>query len=240
MISAIKYERLVRKTPLTDEELAGFINRQLVEKRQSTKAAAEIFKLYYPDTELVYSKAGNVSDFRQEFELIKCRDLNDYHHAKDAFLNIVVGNAYHVRFTNNPIRFIKELKKQRKAQYTLKTKEFFDRDIVRGNDVAWIAGDDGTSALVKATMAKNNILYTRMAVENKGQLYDLNILKKNKGQVPIKKSLKIEKYGGYNKASTGHFMLIESEKKRIKREKLVKYGQLKLYLLILQVKRKIF
>ena len=222
LISAIKYERLVRKTPLTDEELAGFINRQLVETRQSTKAAAEIFKLYYPDTELVYSKAGNVSDFRQEFELIKCRDLNDYHHAKDAFLNIVVGNAYHVRFTNNPIRFIKELKKQRKAQYTLKTKEFFDRDIVRGNDVAWIAGDDGTSALVKATMAKNNILYTRMAVENKGQLYDLNILKKNKGQVPIKKSLKIEKYGGYNKASTGHFMLIESEKKKNKKGEISK------------------
>lgn len=217
LISAIKYERLVRKTPLTDEELAGFINRQLVETRQSTKAAAEIFKLYYPDTELVYSKAGNVSDFRQEFEFVKCRDLNDYHHAKDAFLNIVVGNAYHVKFTNNPIKFIKELKKQKKSQYTLKTKEFFDRDIVRGNDVAWIAGDDGTMALVKATMAKNNILYTRMTVEEKGQLYDLNIMKKNKGQVPIKKGLDIAKYGGYNKASTAHFMLVESDRKKTKK-----------------------
>ena len=34
--------------------------------------------------------------------------MNDYHHAKDAYLNIVVGNAYFVKFTSNPILFIKE------------------------------------------------------------------------------------------------------------------------------------
>lgn len=217
LISATKYERLVRKTHLTEDELAGFINRQLVETRQSTKAAADIFKLYYPDTEVVYSKAGNVSDFRQEFELVKCRDINDLHHAKDAYLNIVVGNAYHVRFTNNPIRFIKELKKNKNDRYTLKTKEFYSRDIVRGNDVAWIAGEDGTLSLVKATMAKNNILYTRMLIEEKGQLYDLTIMKKNKGQIPIKKDLAIEKYGGYNKASSAYFMLVESDGKKSKK-----------------------
>ena len=35
LISEKKYERLTRTSPLSDEELAGFINRQLVETRQS-------------------------------------------------------------------------------------------------------------------------------------------------------------------------------------------------------------
>ena len=214
LISSVKYERLIRKTPLTEDELAGFINRQLVETRQSTKAAADIFKLYYPESEVVYSKAGNVSDFRQEFNLVKCRDINDFHHAKDAYLNIVVGNAYHVRFTNNPIRFIKELKKNKNDRYTLKTKEFYSRDIVRGDDVAWIAGENSTLALVKATMAKNNILYTRMPVENKGQLYDLQLVRAGKGKLAPKKNLSVDKYGGYNGISVGYFVLVESENRK--------------------------
>ena len=37
-ITKEKYERLVRKTELTPNELAGFIERQLVETRQGTKA----------------------------------------------------------------------------------------------------------------------------------------------------------------------------------------------------------
>lgn len=62
-ISEKKYHRLTRTTPLTDEELAGFINRQLVETRQSTKVMASIFKRIYPNTEIIYVKAKNVSDF---------------------------------------------------------------------------------------------------------------------------------------------------------------------------------
>ena len=31
----------------------------------------------------------------------KAMEINDLHHAKDAYLNIVVGNVYHVKFTKN-------------------------------------------------------------------------------------------------------------------------------------------
>lgn len=54
---------------------------------------------WFRDTEIVYVKAGMVSEFRQDFDLLKCRTVNDLHHAKDAYLNIVVGNVYHERFT---------------------------------------------------------------------------------------------------------------------------------------------
>ncbi len=48
----------------------------------------------YEHSEIVYVKAGLVSDFRHDNKMLKSRRINDYHHAKDAFLNIVVGNVY--------------------------------------------------------------------------------------------------------------------------------------------------
>ncbi|MBR3416055.1 MAG: type II CRISPR RNA-guided endonuclease Cas9, partial [Clostridia bacterium] len=96
-----KFERLTRKTPFTPEEAWGFINRQLVETRQSTKAIATLLKEKYPDTEIVYVKAGLVSDFRHEYGLLKCRSVNDLHHAKDAYLNVVCGNVYNEHFTRS-------------------------------------------------------------------------------------------------------------------------------------------
>ena len=99
LISKRKYDRLTRNTPLTEDELNDFTNRQLVETRQSTKAIAELLKKRYPDTAIEYIKAALVSDFRyhqksQEDQFVKCREVNDLHHAKDAYLNIVVGNVY--------------------------------------------------------------------------------------------------------------------------------------------------
>ena len=69
-ITKEKYVRLVRSDELSADELAGFIERQIVETRQSTKAVATILKEALPDTEIVYVKAGNVSNFRQTYELL--------------------------------------------------------------------------------------------------------------------------------------------------------------------------
>ena len=98
-ISDEKYKRLIRSTPFTEDEKYGFINRQLTETSQSTKVVAELLKERYPEAEIVYSKAGLISDFRHEFDLYKSRSYNDLHHAVDAYLNIVVGNVYHMRFS---------------------------------------------------------------------------------------------------------------------------------------------
>ena len=99
LITEEKYRRLIRTTPFTDEEKMGFINRQLTETRQSTKAVLGLLKELYPETEVVPVKAGLVSEFRQEFKLVKSRQVNDLHHAKDAYLNIAVGNVWHEKYT---------------------------------------------------------------------------------------------------------------------------------------------
>ena len=49
---------------------------------------------------IVYSKAKNVDDFKQRHGIVKCRETNDLHHARDAYLNIVVGNVYDTKFTS--------------------------------------------------------------------------------------------------------------------------------------------
>lgn len=207
-----KYERLTRSTQLRDEELAGFISRQLVETRQSTKAVATILKTAYKHSEVVYVKAGNVSDFRQQFNFVKCRDVNDLHHAKDAYLNIVVGNCYHVKFTANPLNFI--TKNQDNRRYSLKPEIFYKFSIKRDGEIAWLGGEDGTMATVARTMHKNNILFTRQAVEGKGELFDQQPLKAKGGQLPLKAGLSIEKYGGYNSLTTAYFAVVKSEGKK--------------------------
>lgn len=207
-----KYERLTRSTQLRDEELAGFISRQLVETRQSTKAVAAILKTAYQNSEVVYVKAGNVSDFRQQFKFVKCRDVNDLHHAKDAYLNIVVGNCYHVKFTANPLNFI--TKNQDNRRYSLKPEIFYKFSIKRDGEIAWLGGEDGTMATVARTMHKNNILFTRQAVEGKGELFDQQPLKAKGGQLPLKAGLSIEKYGGYNSLTTAYFAVVKSEGKK--------------------------
>ena len=207
-----KYERLTRSTQLRDEELAGFISRQLVETRQSTKAVATILKTAYKHSEVVYVKAGNVSDFRQQFKFVKCREVNDLHHAKDAYLNIVVGNCYYVKFTANPLNFIK--KNQDSRSYSLKPEIFYKFNIKRDDDIAWLGGEDGTMATVARTMHKNNILFTRQPLEGKGELFKQNPLKAKSGQLPLKAGLSVEKYGGYDSLTTAYFALVKSEGKK--------------------------
>lgn len=202
LISEEKYKRLTRNIPFSDEERMGFINRQLVETRQSTKAVAAILKTYFPDSEIVYSKAGLVSDFRKEFNMLKCRSVNDLHHAKDAYLNIIVGNVYHCRFTKN---FFLEQK------YTLKTKQLFTHPVNYGDKTIWQGEED--IARVQRVMRKNNIHYSRYAFIRKGGLFDQMPLKADEGLVPRKASLEPKKYGGYNKATAAGFVLVKYREK---------------------------
>ncbi len=198
LIGDEKYRRLTRATPFTDDELMGFINRQLVETRQSTKAiTALLSERFGEDTEIVFVKAGLVSDFRHEFDILKCRSVNDLHHAKDAYLNIVVGNVYDMKFSKRWFALT--------DKYTLKTKEMFGRSITAGKETIWRGEED--IALVKKIMSKNNVHLTRYSFCRKGGFFDQKPIKASSGLVPLKKGLNTEKYGGYNKSSVSFYML---------------------------------
>lgn len=212
-----KYKRLTRKGALTAEELTSFINRQLVETRQSTKSLAEIFQRVLPNSEVVYVKANLVSDFRYNdgtridaktaFYFPKVRSLNDFHHAKDAYLNIVVGNAYHVKFTKN---FFLNIQHGQYAQYNLV--KYFDREIMEKDHIVWIPGEEGTIKIVKQMMNRNNILLSYEATRKTGGFFDQMLVKKGNGQHPIKGSVpafkNLNRYGGFNNIYGSHSCVI--------------------------------
>lgn len=201
MIGQKKYDRLIRSTPLTDEELSAFVARQITETQQSTKALSILLKEIYGDaTRIVFSKAGNVSDFRHDYNLIKCREVNDLHHAKDAYLNIVVGNVYCTRFTD---RFFANI---RSEEYSLK--RVFDYDV----SGAWKVNE--TIKTVKKVLAKNNPIVTRAPREVKGQFFDLQLMPAGKGQLEKKRGLDIGRYGGYNKITGSYYFAVEHTVKK--------------------------
>ena len=225
LITEEKYNRLVRTEEFSDEELSGFIARQLVETSQSVKAVASVLGELNPETAICYSKAENVSAFRQNFgkikdgnrksknteQLIKVREINDYHHAKDAYLNVVVGNVFDVRFTRNAYNFIKDKKDGRK--YSLNN--MFYTDVRNSNTIAWEM--DKTVHQVDKVMNNNSILVTRRTAEQKGALYDATIYKKTKAKegsyYPIKTSDSImkdvTKYGGFTKIKIAYYSIFE-------------------------------
>ncbi len=198
LISQKKFDRLTRITPLNNEEISAFCNRQLVETRQSTKAIAQLLKKQFPETNVEYIKAGLVSDFRHNYDLVKSRDVNDYHHAKDAYLNIVVGNVYTVKARQS--YFVDNIQNG-----TWSVNRMFDYS----TNGAWIAENDKSLKTVKAVMAKNNIRFTRFSFKKKGGLFDQLPVKKGENLVPLKKGMDTKKYGGYNRPSSTYFVFIE-------------------------------
>lgn len=185
-ISDEKYKRLIRSAPFTDEEKMGFINRQLTETSQSTKFIADLLKERFPDAEVVYVKAGLVSDFRHEFDLPKSRSYNDLHNAADAFLSVVAGNVYDMRFSKKWFRI--------DEKYSVKVKTIFTHEVKCRGDIIW----DGMPMLEKVedTARKNTAHFVKYAAFKTGGLFDQNPVKKGTGLIPLKAGLPAEKYGG--------------------------------------------
>ena len=228
LITEEKFKRLTSRNPFTDEQKAGFIARQLVETSQGVKGVTSILKelLPEPETKIVYSKASNVSDFRKKFDIVKCRSVNEFHHAHDAYLNIVVGNAYFVKFTQNPLNFIVKEYARDEKKYAYNLGRMFDWNITRGEEVAWIAqnenSDCATIKTIQKTIARNTPLMTRLSFENHGRLANETLYSASKakedGYIPFKatdaKMQDVKKYGGYSSVTTAYFFLVEHTKKK--------------------------
>lgn len=217
LINEEKYKRLTRSTEFENDEKVGFINRQLVETSQSTKAVATLLKEYFPETKIVYVKAGLVSEFRHNYgeikekafgekytndqkrdmQLVKCRSINDIHHANDAYLNIVVGNMYNERFT--------KYFNVSTDKYSLNIKTLFGNPLSRAPEV-W--NPTVHLPIVDKVMKNSHVHLTKYQVEQKGGLFNQTIYKAgNSSLVPRKKELDPVKYGGYNYTTASYFVL---------------------------------
>lgn len=201
------YKRLTRVEPLGNDDYADFINRQKVITDQTAKAVVQLLQRKYPSVKVVFSKAKNVSDFKQKFDLYKCRETNDLHHARDAYLNIVVGNVFDTCFSTPMSRFYN--KGDVWKTYNLRT--MFTRNV----EGAW---NENSLTVVKNCYQKCSMAVTRYAYCNKGAFYAQtvysgteNVTAPRKLNGPLSNA---ERYGGYKTQTTAYFAIVESDGKK--------------------------
>lgn len=217
LISKVKYSRL-NKAEYSKEDLTGFIERQLVTTRQSTKIVTQLLEKIYPDSRVVYVKANNVSRFRQqELGYLKSRMVNDYHHAKDAYLNVVVGNVYDEKFTKNFYKWISQ-KLEKQERGFVNFNKMFEYDVKSGDKIIWEACQKdnesntyfgGTLEKIRTIVHRNDVLYTEMTYVNNGEFFNQNADKKEENLFPLKKGLNPAKYGGYKGINKSYFVMFE-------------------------------
>ena len=231
LISAKKFHNLIRDK-YSDEDIQGFINRQLVETRQITKHVANILNNYYKKTKVVYLKANLSHNYRERYELFKFRDINDYHHAHDAYLTAVLGE-YKEKYMKKNINFdmVKELNNRLRQEgqyrnltygYVINSLDEIASDIV--NDISKNLVNQETGEVlfdahefnqqVEKTLYRNDILISRKSEIRNGKFFKETIYGKQKGNVPIKENMPVELYGGYSNVETSYLCLINNNDKK--------------------------
>ena len=218
LISDVKFQRLTDPNQLPDDKISNFIKRQLVETRQITKHLARMLTEKYHDssTEVFTIRAGMSSEYRRIHDLPKCREVNDLHHAKDAYLAAVLAQYVKIRYPKLDKTFIygEYLKFKSKKQTDADRNSFilasmhYDFTNTETGEIIW----QGKTAhdIVDRTMKYNDCLITRKTEIGDNQFYDQTIYGKNSGKTMIarKADLPVDKYGGYSGRKPAYFMAI--------------------------------
>ena len=224
-MSERKLENLKRDN-MTDSDIHGFINRQLVETRQITKHVANILLEHFNkdnDIEVLTPRAGLTSIFRTEFDLEKNRAINDYHHAHDAFLNgIVAIYAYKVFpelkdlwVYGNYVRKHKNMMSQNSKSVIAGMKE---SAWIESGSGEIIAKRDATMSMIKEVLGYRDVNIVKKTERVTGALYKETIKKKgrNKELVPMKKGYDTSWYGGKDREEAAFSIIVKNDKGEVK------------------------
>lgn len=224
VISQNKFYRLIR-TEFSQNQINGFLNRQLVETRQITKNVVNIIKGLYPNTQVFSIRAEMTSQFRKKYDIPKNREVNDFHHAHDAYIISVVGQYIQKRFPKLEAHFeygkyFKNFKNTKNSKNTKSSKitknNKFNNDysfVINSMDYDYVSDDNKeiwNSSVLKDILKcfqYKDIYTTKKLDQIDGQFYNQrvysNAVNRKKGEpfaaVPLNKYRKdVEKYGGYS------------------------------------------
>lgn len=269
LISQRKFDNLTKaeRGGLTDDDKAGFIKRQLVETRQITKHVARILderfnkefdedKKRIRKVKVVTLKSNLVSNFRKEFELYKVREINDYHHAHDAYLNAVVAKALLVKYPKlepefvygdypkyNSCRerktatqkmfFYSNIMNMFKMKVKLADDRIVERPMIEVNDetgeIAW----DKTKhiATVKKVLSYPQVNIVKKVEEQTGGFSKESILQKGDSDKLIPRKTKkfywdTKKYGGFDSPTVAYSILVVADIEKGKTKKLKRVKEL--------------
>lgn len=240
LISNKKFYRLTRKE-YSDEDIEGFINRQLVETRQITKHVANILNGFYKDTKIIYLKASLSHDYRDRYELFKFRDINDYHHAHDAYLAAVLGE-YKEKYMTRKVNYemikelnakIRELGNYKKLKYGFVINSLdsevngivyeLSKNMVDKDTGELLFDSNNFNKIVEDTLYRNDILISRKTEIRSGEFYNQTKQKKGGKGVPLKANMPIDMYGSYSSLNPSYAVMVSYTKKGKESKKMVGY-----------------
>lgn len=218
LMSQLKFQRLTSQKQLSEDRIAGFVNRQLVETRQITKHLARMLTEKYHDslTEVFTIRAGMSSEYRRIHDLPKCREVNDLHHAKDAYLAAVLAQYVKIRYPKLDKTFIygeynrfKSTKQNDadRSSFILSSMKYNFTNTETG-EIIWQSKT--VHDVIDRTMKYNDCLITRKTKIGDDQFYDQTIYGKSSGKTMIarKVNLPVGKYGGYSGEKAAYFAAI--------------------------------
>lgn len=216
LISKKKYENL-NKTTIPDKQLMGFINRQLVETRQISKHVSDLLSDIYKDTDIISIKAKLTSDYRKQYDLYKNRNINDYHHAHDAFIVSMIGNFIIRRYPylQDEVNIKKYIKWFKNSDMHKNQKNKYGFILASMNKdysnyaIEW--NKDEEIKYSKKALSYKDCFITKKVEEQSGAFFDETIYPHNdsKAKIPIKKGLDPKKYGGYSSVKAAYYVAFE-------------------------------
>lgn len=235
LISPKKFYSLI-KTEYTERDEERFINRQLVETRQITKNVTQIIEDHYSTTKVAAIRANLSHEFRVKNHIYKNRDINDYHHAHDAYIVALIGGFMRDRYPNmhdskavyseymKMFRKNKNDKKRWKDGFVINSMNYpYEVD----GELIW--NPDIINEIKKCFYYKDCYCTTKLD-QKSGQMFNLTVLPNDahsaKGVttavVPVNKSRSdVHKYGGFSGLQY-IIVAIEGNKKRGKKTELIK------------------
>jgi CRISPR-associated endonuclease Csn1 len=236
LITKFKYKNLTTDPETIDKYTKqGFIKRQLVETSQVVKLSANILgSLYQEDTEILEVRAKLTHQMREMFDLVKIRDLNDYHHGFDAYLTVFVANFLYKRYPKlRPYFVYSEFKKLNDEQF--KNMKQFNYLKELGNDKVKKVCDKETGEILWSNVEPKSIvelkkiynykfMLTSQEVSTRQRdLFDQTIHPQGyKGNlIPIKQNKPTELYGGYSGSKDTYMVIIAIKDKKGKKYKVV-------------------
>jgi CRISPR-associated endonuclease Csn1 len=239
LISEKKHRNLMRED-VSENQLKGFISRQLVETSQIVKTVQLMLKEEYPDANIVPVKAALSSQLREAKGFVKCREVNDYHHAHDALLACEIGRFIqkrHPDIYDNPMKYTKVVRDLVKTQ-----KEQLDKTGRMPGSASFIIQSFLSSGFDKETgevfkddwdaekecerirkfLNYKDCFISRMPEITTGAFWDATIYSpkqtKKALELPLKKGLDPKKYGSYSREQFAYFFIYEAINRKNKKK----------------------
>lgn len=231
LISEKKYSNLTR-SEFNDSAIDKFINKHLVETRQSIKNVTNLISKHYSNTKVYAIRSEMTHNYRIKYDIPKVRILNDYHHAHDAYLCSILG-----LFINRCLPKLNGMFDYNAYMHNIKqakNNHMKSGYVLNAMNYTWIYQDTGEVLWHPDYISKINKVFnykdcfvTKKTEINDGLLFKATIMPNDKNSKNQKTTasvavnhlrLDVHKYGGFTQVNYTFYAVEGRKNKKIERK----------------------